>query len=657
MLEELVSTFPILTCILFLPVIGAVVLSLFDDEDMVRTSALTIALLELALCVFVLLRFIPESAAMQFSEHVPWIPALGVSYHLAVDGISVLFVGLTSFLAVLIVIYSWDTVRHQVKLYMMALLALETTTMGVFLSIDLILFFVFWELMLIPSYFLIKLWGGGAERHYAALKFVLYTLLGSVFMLVGIALLDINYHQWATLRHIEPTYSFDLLELLSVPIPLSQQILIFWLLFLGFAFKAPVFPFHTWLPNALLEGPIGMAVVLAGLKLGTFGFIRFSIPLLPDASKSQTVVTVIMALGLAAILYGAIMALIQQDFRRLLAFSSISHLGFVVIGLFALNYQGLQGSLLTMINLGFSTAGLFFIAGFLYSRQQNTQLGSFGGMAKQTPLLASFFLFIGLASMKGNRAVALAGLGFCALIVFLADSGGPVIMVAVAVVAWALWAVRRRMILVRWTIVGMLALLALVMKAPLWYLPHKFSGFVGGAGWHRSELIDRAIEHIDEWWLAGMPLDRTVDWFFYKAMGAVDITNAYLVFGFDAGLPAVLLFVALLVRAFRGLGGALATVRAGAGRAGEAEFLLWGLGATLAGHVANFFSITYWDQSYAIWFLHLAAMSGVARACTETAPGPVREATLGWWAPVDPHIENAHRGLTSSGPIAQRDTV
>ena len=196
MLEELASTFPILSCILFLPVVGAVVLWLFDDEDMVRTSALTIALLELALSLFVLLRFIPESAAMQFSEHVPWIPALGVSYHLTVDGISVLFVGLTAFLSVLIIIYSWDTVRHQVKLYMMALLALETTMMGVFLSIDLILFFVFWELMLIPSYFLIKLWGGGAERHYAALKFVLYTLLGSVFMLVGIALLDINYHQW-----------------------------------------------------------------------------------------------------------------------------------------------------------------------------------------------------------------------------------------------------------------------------------------------------------------------------------------------------------------------------------------------------------------------------------------------------------------------------
>jgi NADH-quinone oxidoreductase subunit M len=399
MLEELSSTFSILSCILFFPLVGAVVLWLIDDDDIVRTSALTIALVELAMTIFVMARFVPDSAAMQFAEHVPWIPALGISYHVAVDGISVLFVGLTAFLTVLVVIYSWDTVRHQMKLYMMALLALETATMGVFVSLDLILFFVFWELMLIPSYFLIKLWGGGAERHYAALKYVLYTLLGSVFMLVGIALLDINYHSWATLHRMDQVYSFDLLELLTVPIPLGQQILIFWLMFMGFAFKAPVFPFHTWLPDALLEGPIGMAVVLAGVKLGTFGFLRFSIPLLPDASKSDAIVTTVFVLGLCAILYGAWMALIQPDFRRLLAYSSISHLGFVVIGLFALNYQGLQGSLLTMINLGFSTAGLFFIAGFLYQRQQTTQLSAFGGMAKHTPLLATFFLLIGLASI------------------------------------------------------------------------------------------------------------------------------------------------------------------------------------------------------------------------------------------------------------------
>ncbi|HXF93134.1 MAG TPA: NADH-quinone oxidoreductase subunit M [Nitrospiraceae bacterium] len=400
MLEEFSAGFPILSCLLFLPLLGAAALWWLEDEDLVKVTALAVSLLELALAVFVLLRFVPESPAMQFTERARWIPPLGISYHLAVDGISVLFVGLTAFLTVLIVIYSWETVRHQAKLYLMALLALESTIIGIFVSLDLILFFVFWELMLIPSYFLIKLWGSGPERHYAALKYVLYTLLGSVFMLVGFALLNLNYHRWAVTHHVEPSYSFDLLELLTVPVPVEQQVLIFWLIFLGLAFKAPVFPFHTWLPDALLEGPIGMAVVLAGLKLGTYGFLRFSIPLLPEASRSEGVVTVVMALALAGILYGAITALIQPDFRRLLAFSSISHLGFCVVGLFALNFQGLQGSLLTMINLGFTTAGLFFIAGFLYARRHSTQLPALGGgLARQVPLLATFLLIIGLASI------------------------------------------------------------------------------------------------------------------------------------------------------------------------------------------------------------------------------------------------------------------
>ena len=447
MLEELASTFPILTCILFLPVIGAAVLWLFDDEDMVRTSALTIALLELALSVFVLLRFIPESAAMQFSEHVPWIPALGVSYHLAVDGISVLFVGLTAFLTVLIVTYLGHRPPSSEALHDGASRHRNDHDGGLSLPrLDPLLRFLGTHAH--PQLFSDQALGWRSGAAPRSTEFVLYTLLGSVFMLVGIALLDINYHQWATLRHIEPTYSFDLLELLSVPIPFSQQILIFWLLFLGFAFKAPVFPFHTWLPDALFEGPIGMAVVLAGLKLGTFGFIRFSIPLLPDASKSHTVVSIIMVLGLAAVLYGAIMALVQQDFRRLLAFSSISHLGFVVIGLFALNYQGLQGSLLTMINLGFSTAGLFFIAGFLYSRQQSTQLSSFGGMAKQTPLLASFFLFLGLASIGLPGTNGFVGEFLILLGTFKANwlYGGIAVTGVIFSAAYFLWYYERSML-------------------------------------------------------------------------------------------------------------------------------------------------------------------------------------------------------------------
>ncbi len=393
MLEELEFGFPILSILLFLPLLGAIGLWTQRDAELIKKTALGVALFELALAALLLLRFIPESAAMQFSERLNWIPALGISYHLAVDGISILFVGLSAFITVLIILYSWDTVQDRVKAYFMSILALETTIMGIFVSIDLILFFVFWELMLVPSYFLIKLWGVGEDKHYAALKYVLYTLLGSVFMLVGFALLSLNYHEATN------AYSFDLLELLKVPVPVSDQLLIFWFIFMGLAFKAPVFPFHTWLPDALVQGPIGMSVVLAGVKLGTYGFLRFSFPLLPEASTNATVVVIVMSLALAAIVWGAIIAIMQADFRRLLVFSSISHLGFVVLGLFALNFQGLQGSLLQMINLGFTTAGLFFLAGFLYDRLGNTLLDNCGGIASKMPLLATFFLIIGMASI------------------------------------------------------------------------------------------------------------------------------------------------------------------------------------------------------------------------------------------------------------------
>ena len=392
MFEELEFGFPILSMLLFLPLLGAIGLWTLRDAELIKKTALGVALFELALAALVLLRFIPESAAMQFTERLNWIPALGISYHLAVDGISILFVGLSAFITVLIILYSWD-MQDRTKAYFMSILALETTIMGIFVSIDLILFFVFWELMLVPSYFLIKLWGVGEERQYAALKYVLYTLLGSVFMLVGFALLSLNYHD------VTNTYSFDLLDLLKVPVPVSDQLLIFWLIFMGLAFKAPVFPFHTWLPDALVQGPIGMSVVLAGVKLGTYGFLRFSFPLLPDASTNATVVVIVMSLALAAIVWGAIIAIMQPDFRRLLVFSSISHLGFVVLGLFALNFQGLQGSLLQMINLGFTTAGLFFLAGFLYDRLGNTLLDNCGGIASKMPLLATFFLIIGMASI------------------------------------------------------------------------------------------------------------------------------------------------------------------------------------------------------------------------------------------------------------------
>ena len=379
--------FPILTVLTFLPLVGAAVLWLFQkDEDLIRKSAMAVAGLELFIAVLLMGNFTPNSAQVQFAERTSWIPAIGVGYHLGVDGISVLFIPLTAFLTVLIMVYSWDTERHLLKPYLMSVLGLEGTMVGVFASLDLILFFVFWELMLLPSYFLIKLWGPGAQRQYAALKYILYTLSGSVLMLVGIVLLNLNFHEAAVASRTEPLYSFDFLDLLTVPVPPAKQTLIFFLMF---------FPFHTWLPTALVEGPIVMSVVLGGVKLGTYGFLRFVIPLLPEASVRW--LWLMAGLGLAGILYGAFIALVQSDFRRLLAYASICHLGFVMLGLFALNFQGLQGGLLQMINLGFSTTGLFFITGFLISRTGSADLSAYGGLARHLPLLATFMLFMGLA--------------------------------------------------------------------------------------------------------------------------------------------------------------------------------------------------------------------------------------------------------------------
>jgi NADH-quinone oxidoreductase subunit M len=390
--------FPILTILIFLPLGGALIIWLFQqDEDLIRKSALAFAGLELFIAVLLLWYFTPLSADIQFAERAAWIPALGITYHVGVDGISLLFIPLTAFLTVLIMLYSWDLGKTLFKSYFMAVLALEGMMIGVFASVDLILFFVFWELMLIPSYFLIKLWGPGPERQYAALKYVLYTLSGSVLTLVGIVLLNLNFHAQAVMHHTEPLYSFDFLDLLTVPVPAEQQTLIFFLLFFGFAFKAPVFPFHTWLPTALVQGPFVMSVVLAGVKLGTYGFIRFSLPLLPEATKEW--LWLMVGLGLVAIIYGALIALVQTDFRRLLAYSSISHLGFVMLGLFVLNFQGIQGSLLQMINLGFSTAGLFFLAGFLFNRTGSAELSAYGGLIRHMPLLSSFVLILGLASI------------------------------------------------------------------------------------------------------------------------------------------------------------------------------------------------------------------------------------------------------------------
>lgn len=390
--------FPILTLMIFLPMAAAIVVAFLKEERHIRTTALggTIATFVISLLLPVL--FHRGTSDIQFSERHAWIPPLGITYHVGVDGISILLILLTTFLSVLILFFSLTSITTYVKQYMICLLVIETTVVGVFAALDLFLFFLFWEVMLIPMYFLIKTWGG-ANRDYASLKFVLYTLLGSVLMLVGFAVLYLNYHAYAVAQNLPQVYSFDLLDLLKAPITPQKQIWVFILLFFGFAFKVPMFPFHTWLPDAHVEAPTAGSVLLAGvlLKMGTYGFVRFSLPLLPEAS--MRFVPLMSILAVIGIVYGALLALAQDDIKKLIAYSSISHLGFVVLGIFALNRAGIQGGMIQMVNHGISTAGLFLIVGFLYERRHTRAISEYGGLAKRVPILAAFYLIISLSSM------------------------------------------------------------------------------------------------------------------------------------------------------------------------------------------------------------------------------------------------------------------
>ena len=381
--------FPILSVLIFLPLAWAVLLNLIEDDRVARRMALVGGALELLLAIVMVLNFIPGVSDIQFVERAEWIPAAGVGYHLGVDGLSVLFIPLSAFLTLMVMLTSWSNIHFRSKPYLSALFVLQAATVGIFASLDLFLFFVFWELILVPSYLLIRLWGIGNQRGYAALKYVMYMLAGSTLLLVGIVLLGIN-HQNAT-----GSLSFDLVSLLTVPVAPELQTVIFFLLAFGFAVKAPLFPFHTWVPTALMEGPVGMSVMLVGLKLGLYGLLRFVMPLLPEAASQWA--WLMVGLGVIAVVYGALIALVQPNLRRLLAFASIGHAGLAVLGLFALNVQGIQGAVMLMLNLGLATTGLLFMAGFLHARTGSSELTALGGVGRHVPLMATFFFIIGLA--------------------------------------------------------------------------------------------------------------------------------------------------------------------------------------------------------------------------------------------------------------------
>jgi NADH-quinone oxidoreductase subunit M len=381
---------PILTLITFFPLAGLVAVLFIPGRRAraVKVAANVITGLEFLLTLALLAGFQTGSADMQFVERTAWINSLHAQYLMGIDGISLLLILLTSLLTFLATLSSWEAIRERVKEYYLFMLLLEVGMIGVFVSLDLVLFYVFWEIMLVPMYFLIGIWGG-ERKLYAAIKFFLYTLFGSVVMLVGILVVYFHYH------------TFDYLAILKAgaDLPLALQSWVFLAFFLGFAIKVPMFPFHTWLPDAHVEAPTAGSVILAGvlLKMGTYGFVRFSLPLFPEASRKF--VPLLVALALVSIIYGALVSLVQKDMKRLIAYSSVSHMGFVMLGLFTFSPEAVKGAVLQMINHGISTGALFLVVGVLYERRHTRLISEFGGLSSRMPVYAAVFLIMGLSSI------------------------------------------------------------------------------------------------------------------------------------------------------------------------------------------------------------------------------------------------------------------
>jgi NADH-quinone oxidoreductase subunit M len=389
--------FPILTSLVVLPVAGAVLLLLVrgDEEQsapFARKIALIVSLLVFGETLLLWSRFNPSSGDFQFVERHAWIPAFGIEYAVGVDGISLLLIVLTGFLTPLALLSSWESVHKQTRTFCMFLLLLESAMIGVFVSLDLFLFYIFWDAMLVPMYFLIGVWGY-ERRVYAAIKFILYTMAASVLMLL--AILGLAYLHSTTTG----VYSFDLLKLYDLPKTLHQEFWFFLAFALAFAVKVPLFPFHTWLPDAHVEAPTAGSVILAGvmLKMGTYGLVRFAFPLFPQAAAWFA--PFLAGLAVIGIVYGALVAMVQPDMKKLVAYSSVSHLGFVVLGIAAMNTQGVQGAVYQMLNHGVSTGGLFLIVGMLSDRRHTRQISEFGGLKKVTPRLVAAFLIVTLSSI------------------------------------------------------------------------------------------------------------------------------------------------------------------------------------------------------------------------------------------------------------------
>jgi NADH-quinone oxidoreductase subunit M len=388
----------LLTVLTFLPAAGTIALLLLrsDDHAWIRRLALVTAVAEFLMSLLLLRGFNSHVTGYQFEEFHAWIPQPPIHYHLGVDGLSLFLVLLTTLLTPISIVASWKSIDQRVRGFFIALLVLETGVVGVFVSLDLFLFFLFWEMMLIPMYFLIGIWGH-ERRIYAALKFVLYTMLGSILMLVAILWL---YRITAAAGY--PTFDVPQIQALlsngTITLPFRTELLLFGAFFLAFAIKVPLFPLHTWLPDAHTEAPTAGSVMLAGvlLKMGTYGMLRFCLPLFPEAARHFA--PEIAVLAIIGIVYGALVAMVQVDLKRLVAYSSVSHLGFVVLGIFAFHAISLQGAVFQMLSHGISTGALFLGVGMLYDRRHTHLIKEFGGLATPMPVLAALYLFACFAS-------------------------------------------------------------------------------------------------------------------------------------------------------------------------------------------------------------------------------------------------------------------
>ncbi len=386
-----------LTYVLFSPLVGIVLLLFINKEKsaIIKSIGIGTSLLTFLLSLILYFRFDASNAQLQFVHQAIWIQGLDISYRVGIDGMSLLLVMLTTFLTPIALLSSWESITLRLKEYVIFILFLEIGMLGVFVAADLFLFYVFWEAMLIPMYFIIGIWGG-QDKIYAAIKFFLYTMAGSLLMLI--AILWLGYYA-STLPGGHFTTNLSTLYQIAPSIPHNAQVWMFLAFTLSFAIKVPLFPFHTWLPDAHVQAPTAGSVILAGvlLKMGTYGLLRFCLPLFPQASFEFT--PLVSTLAVIGIVYGALVAMVQTDIKKLVAYSSVSHLGFVVLGIFSMTEEGIQGSMIQMINHGLSTGALFLIVGMLYDRRHTREISQFGGLSKQMPIFATFFMIVMLSSI------------------------------------------------------------------------------------------------------------------------------------------------------------------------------------------------------------------------------------------------------------------